>query len=415
MRLIIFYEHKVRELPSIDILKKTLELQGHEVQVFSISFEWASAYSYAKENSIDVLVVPWCYSEKHFKYFTPFLDLNRNVKIINFHHEQITPIVTEPVLLSRDEPSRNQVFHLCWSDYFKERLIESGVDKERIYTVGNLKIPLIGDAVVDRASLAVEYGLDQNKKWILFAESRRIDVVSYEKNKEHIVDLFGVPYEDYDRQFNRWVESVQKLVGQVKSLPDTFFDQYELIYRPHPATILEYDLGNHVSVIFDRPISDWLANVDIFCTWQSTSAFEAELAGLPVFVHECVPIPKEERMPGVYEYTRIKEIDEIDDTLVERALSLQRKDPIYAKYIGRVSADASLRYVNAIEDIQKIQEKPERVPFKRGWIPRMYLFEFVTRVFYRMGLIKKLKWPNTSYMMYDDIPYYDETCQKLHS
>lgn len=415
MRLIIFYEHKVRELPSIGFLKSALESRGHEVNVFSMSFEWASAYSYAKKNSIDVLIVPWCYSKNHFRYFTPFYDLNRDLKIINFHHEQITPIVTESVLLSKDEESRNQVFHLCWSNYFRDRLIRSGVDATRIYTVGNLKMSLIGDAAVSKDSLAAEYNLDQNKKWILFAESRRIDSVSYEKNKEHIVDLFGVSCEDYDCQFDRWVSSVQEFVKQVKSLPDTFFERYEFIYRPHPATILEYDLGDRVSVIFDRPISDWLANVDVFCTWQSTSAFEAELAGLPVLIHECVPIPEAERMPGVYNYIKIKELAEINDALVERAALFQRERPIYPEYIGEVSSNASLLYVNAIEDIQRISEKSTRVPFKHSWILRMYVFEFVTRVLYRMKLIKKLKWPNSSFMMYDDIPYYDEACQKLHS
>ena len=414
MRLLMFYEHKVRELPALIELKENLERRGWECVVYSIAFEWYSAYRYARKHAIDALVLPWCYGADQFWRFSPFIETNPNLKIINMHHEQITAPLTEKVLMPRDEVARAYPFHLCWAPYFQEALVKAGVNRERTAIVGNLRVKRTLMRSVSRSELAMRHSLDPGKKWLLFSESRRIDKISLEKNKEDFVERSGVSIRDSEAFFSRWVKSLEVFIEQVKSLPDSFFDDFEFIYRPHPGSTIEFDLGPHARIIFDGPISDWLGNCDAFVTWQSTSAFEAEIAGLPVLVHECVCIPENERMPGVSDYRRIEKLSQLSDELMQEALEEQRREPIYPKYLGVVADDVVERYGDAIEIAAGASGTLDVVPYDKRMILRMHFFEVATKALMNGDLIHKLKWPNTALMMYEDIPFKDPNCAVLH-
>lgn len=414
MDVLMFYEHKVRELPALLELREELIRRGWKCAIYSIAFEWYSAYKHAQKNKVDILLLPWCYGADQFWRFSPFIELNPQLKLVNMHHEQITAPLTERVLLPRDEIAKNYPYHLCWAPYFRDALVKVGVDASRTAIVGNLRLKMLNRRSVERETLAAKYSLNPNKRWILFGESRRIDKVSLEKNKHDFVEQSGVPENESEAFFNRWVESMEVFMRQVKELPDSFFDRYEFIYRPHPGSTIDFDLGPYVRIIFDGPISDWLGNCDIFFTWQSTSAFEAEIAGLPVFIHECIPIPDIERMPGVSDYRKIEELGGLNDELIAAVLDEQLANPVYSKYVGTIYDDVAKRYADAIERIGETREQLESIPYDKRMIARMFFFEIMVRLLRRGDLIRKLKWPNTALMMYSDIPFGDSACIGLH-
>lgn len=415
MQVIVFFEHKVRELAAIRKLRDELERRGHEVNIYSIAFEWYDAYKRAKRSGVDVLLVPWCYRAEQFWRFSPFYEINPNMKMINLHHEQITPRLTECVLMPRDEIARIYPYHFCWTDYFKQGLINTGVPKESAFVVGNLRLwPVCTDETM-RQEFAQSYGLDAKKKWILYAESRRIDDISISKIRYDFHELADVTDAECDRYFDRWKESLNKTINQIRALPDSFFERYELIYRPHPGSTIDFDIGRHPKIIFERTISDWLKCVDAFCTWQSTSAFEAEMYGLPVVFHESVPIPPEERMPGVSDYFVVADIGSINDEMLDDCRRKQEKAPIFEKYISRYSEGTAAVYVDAIEAIATVEESLPIVPYPRYWIGKMIVSEIVIKAMKPLGLIRKLRWPHTASMMYEDIPFGDSECGDLHS
>ena len=414
MEIVIFYEHKVRELPALRLLRDELQSRGHNVSIYSIAFEWYDAYSHAKRYGVDVLLIPWCYYAGQFWRFSPFIEINDKVKLINLHHEQITPQLTESVLMPRDKVAGDYPFHLCWSNFFKEELIKWGVDSKRISVVGNLRIVPIGCDSVSRESLARKYALDVTKKWILFSESRRIDAISIDKIREDFTHFGNVSDMDCDTYFDRWRDSLRIFIQQVVDLPGEFFDQYELIYRPHPGSTIDFDLGPYPKIIDKEPISDWLNNIDIFVTWQSTSAFEAEMAGLPVLFHECCPIPDKERMPGVSDYRPIQNLAEINEDLIRRVVDEQRTSPIYVKYLGEANGETVSKYANAIEDFAAVSSRLDVIPYDRKWKLKMWGSEVIIKRMKALGLIRRLHWPHTASMMYADIPFGDSTCKDLH-
>ncbi|WP_165173305.1 hypothetical protein [Adlercreutzia sp. ZJ242] len=414
MQVIVFFEHKMRELPALRRLRDELVRRGHAVNIYSIAFEWYDAYRRAKKNGIDVLLVPWCYRSEQFWRFSPFYEVNSNVKMINLHHEQITPKLTECVLMPRDEAACMYPYHFCWTEHFKQGLIDSGVSKERAFVVGNLRLESVCANEAARQELAEAYELDPSKKWILYAESRRIDDISISKIRYDFHELANVTVAECDRYFNRWKESLSKTISQIKALPDDFFASYEFIYRPHPGSTIDFDIGQHPKIISERPISDWLKCVDFFCTWQSTSAFEAEMYGLPVVFHESVPIPAEERMPGVSDYFSIEDIGAINDKVLESCMRKENVAPIFEKYIGRYSELTAASYADAIEAIASVDESLPIVPYSKYWIGKMIVSEAIIKAMKMLGLIRKLHWPHTASMMYEDIPFGDDKCKDLH-
>lgn len=417
MEVIAFFEHKVRELPALRRLRSELQKRGDTVSIYSIAFEWSDAYASAKKHGIDVLLVPWCYRADQFWRFSPFYELNPELKMINLHHEQITPQLTKNVLLPRDQIACEYPWHFSWTEYFRDLLISAGVDESRIRVVGNLRLePTASDRerLSTRASFAERYHLDTSKKWIIYAESRRIDAISLEKIGNDLTVLSDVSVADCERYFERWKLSLRRTIDQIKSLPRSFFDEFEIIYRPHPGSTIDFSLGEYARIISDGPIAPWINSSDVFCTWQSTSAFEADMAGLPVFFHESVPIPESERMPGVSDYYSIHNIDEINSASIEKCLLSREQDPIFTRYVGRWDPDADHHYADAVHGVAALAESKSIVPYNRVWKMKMWGSELVIRFLKRYSLIRKLHWPKTASMMYDDIPFGDKSCIDLH-
>lgn len=412
--IVIFYEHKVRELPAVRKLRAALESRNNFVAIFSIAFEWYDAYQFAKRKGIDALIIPWCYQSEQFWRFSPFIEINKNVKLINLHHEQITPKLTQSVLLPRDQIARDYPYHICWTEFFKHKLIEIGTAEDRCFTLGNIRLEAPHKNCETRNRLSIKYNLDSSKQWILYSESRRIDEVSLLKIEQDFHDNAHLSKKDCDLYFDRWKESLNITIEQIQQLPESFYDNYELIYRPHPGSTIEFDLGGRSHIISSGPISDWLSAIDVFCTWQSTSSFEAEMYNIPVLFHRSVPIPEIEEMPGVSDYLAIENIADICENITNRALKQQREAPIYAKYVGEYRTRTPDIYANAIMQIMKRDDQLDSVPYSKTWLGKMFLSELVIKVMRPTGLIRKLHWPHTASMMFDDIPFGDKSCSDLH-
>lgn len=413
MNVIILYEHFVREWDAAQRLKALYEEAGDKVGLYSITFERLKACKFAKKNVPDVILVPFLYGQRDEEWLSILFDLNRNVKVINLHHEQIGSKVSGKIQIPQTPFAKNGVFHFAWGEYFKKRLLAGGVKEENIFVTGSARNDFCNVPHVDKEQLAYSYGLSPSKKWILFAENRGWYVTrNPESARKHLRSL-GMTDEHIDRAMREDRENIDAFVKQMRSLTADFGREYEFIYRPHPGTILHYEVPQWVHIISDRSIYDWIACCDLFLTCESTSIFEAEMMGKPCAIVSSINIPDDDnKMTGVWDYPRIDSITEITDSLIERIRSENRsRGIIYTRYFGEVDGNAASRMVEAsrtvlniaVDDADKVYVRSTPKQLLRHW-----LYENITWIMTKTGLLDIVKFPRSAYSSKRDIPYSSE-------
>ena len=417
MTVLLMYEHLVREWDAMNHLKRELESEGIDAYIFSIIYERNKALACARKIKIDAIIVPWFVDESHEKILYPFIEINNSVKIINMHHEEIGSDASDSVFFPKTIYTTNGSYHISWGQFFYDKLVLNGVNKNRIYITGNIRNDNARQFYTNREELAQKYNLDVNKKWILFAENRGyyIQRISDDLRKE--LNRRGMNDELIDLRTKYEVESLQIFIKQMKSWNENKRRSFEMIYRPHPGTHAPNNLPNWMHVIDDLSIYEWLNACDLLLTSGSTTVFEAEICHKPCAIFESLVIPTELRAYGLDEYPLIKDINEIDNAIIDDLSSemSSRKKPIYEKYFGIVDGNATKRTANAIKkiindslDIENIEAFKHVARATRREFIRHMIFEIVTQFMTKTRLIYYLHYPTSAYADIKDIPYAKE-------
>lgn len=407
--VILFFQHINREIDMCRSIKneiKSMSCGEVSVGIFSIDFEWVDAIKYAKRRGVDVVVMPWLRIDEHEGLIAPFLKINQGLSVLSFDHEQISSPLSMQALLPSCEFARSEVIHLAWSDFFSQQLIDAGVKEKNIIKTGNARLDALRQSTKTRAELSREFSLDSQKKWILFAENR-----SYVREKtiltisDHIAS--GIPEQTVYDRLSFLSSSLDAFEKQINALSPSFFDDYEFIYRTHPGQSLNIKLPSEVKAVSDYPISAWLHNIDALLTFGSTSAFEADAVGIPVFVHMPVPEEPDYMTFGIMEYIVINELDSLSGKALATACEFQNRNHIYEKYVGEADGQASKRVAEAIiEMTSKRQSHAVKANLHIKEMTRKVLFELLTKIMVKTKALEKTKYPRNAYRERKDIPYY---------
>ena len=411
MNAIIFYEHLVREWAAVKSLKQELEAKGFRVKAYSLIFQRTAAWFDSIFHRPDVIYLPWYNLEIHEKILDPFYRLSPNVIIINQHQEQISSPTSSVALFPKTEATKNGCYHFAWGDFFKELLIDQGVKEELIYVTGNIRNDAGKDSVATKEALAKEFGLDVNKKWILFAENR--GWLAQRNTDGTIKEMLrvGLSMDHINDHIAYTKTSLDALFTDINSLGEEFAAKYEFIYRPHPGTQFDIELPSYAHVLSNRPIYDWIINCDLFLTCESTSIFEAEMCGVPCATVHHIDVKESERMAGVHDYPKLSTLKVINDEFIsELALAQKQREPIYKRYFGYVDGCSCKRTVEATMEILK-KPAPHGFPMCKSTVYdnlRYFTYETLTFIITKLGLMKKLRFPRTAYTEARDIPYSSE-------
>lgn len=413
--IIIFYEHIKREYKACHNLKKMLEKNNEtKVFLFSIQFEYIDAIKIARKYNVSMVIMPWIYTEKDYQLMYPFLEKNSKLYIVNLHHEQIGYEASEKMLLPADEFSKNSVFHFCWGEYFKEKLIESGVKEELIYITGNIRGEKNNKPIYNRSELAQKHCLDITKKWILFAENRGWVLSSTNKKDEFLISL-GFDRDAVEERKKITLCSIEKTLEELDELDDAFFESYELIYRPHPGTEVPKTINNRVKVINEYSMFEWLSSVDVNVVWSSTTIFESDAMKVPSFVYEPTRNPKKFKTYGLEGYQTIKRLDEIDNVLIDEYYEHIAPKNNYEKLIGKIDGKSLENTKDAIFEIMEGEFSnyhAHKAPYSIRWMSKRYIFDKVTKIIAKVGILSYIKFPRTSYQLRDDIPYINNNTRR---
>lgn len=385
-KIILFYEILAREYNAAKRIKKFLtEKYSCKVKIRSIIYEYGKAIKEAKKEGVDIIITPWMPNKKDYELLMPFLDINENLKVFNLYQEQIASDETLSITLLKDNIVKENVYHLCWGDYFKQLLVNNGVDESHALITGNARFDNAFNVSKNRESLANEFGLDLNKKWVLFAESR--DWVIGDTNLKQRIRL-GLP-EDLEKESYFWhTKSLHATYNEMSNLPNDFFDKYELIYRPHPSTQAPEGIDKRVKIITDYNIYEWLGNIDYYITSTSTSIFEAEAMGVPTIVVQISDWPKTFETYGLNEYYRINSLLDFNEETILKAKEQNNGKKIFEKYIGKCDGK------NAERLADKIIETSKNSNFKMMKVPYNNKFNLIKKLHYIYSVLMiKLNMP----------------------
>lgn len=418
-RIIIFYEHINREYEACLRLKNEIENSGahYSVHLLSITFEYSKALKINKRNIIDMVILPWVYVDNDYKLLQPFLRKNKNLYIINLHHEQITSEVTDKALLPRGENARNSVIHFVWGEFFKEKLLDSKVNDNLIYITGNIRNDKLSLGSIDKDELSKEFQLDINKKWILFSENRGWVLSNTERKDNHRLAL-GFSKDDLNERKILTQESLERTLNEFHELPDSFFKDHELIYRPHPGTEAPENIDCRIKIISKYSIYTWISAIDVNVVWSSTTIFESDIKGVPSIVYEPMEHPEKFKPYGINNYPKISKFEQINDELIKYYKDIIAPNKIFEKYIGLVDGKSVERAQKAITMILSEGVKgynPKIIDYKKRKIFRKILFEFITKFFVKFNILEFIKYPNTAYALRNDIPYREGRLPKVNN
>ena len=264
-----------RELDNALLLKSELVCRGYDVSIMSKTEE-------LRETPTDILVTPNCYISSNYDFYRYRFNCPSG-QIVNLQYEQVlSPIEENNELYSLDPVSKG-ITHICWGRHTFDRLSGKGVVKENLPVCGAIQLdttrPMFAPYWKSREEIAGEFGLDLNKKWILYISSfacfigSKINEVQKETHTEDNVEAFARVTDDSQQATLEWFDLF---------LSDSRSEGYTVIYRPHPVELSSPRVSKMLEkypgrfrVIQDYEIKQWLRVSDIPCTWLSTAIAES--------------------------------------------------------------------------------------------------------------------------------------------
>ncbi|MCZ2484743.1 surface carbohydrate biosynthesis protein [Aquirufa antheringensis] len=276
--ILINYEHKVREIESLCLIKNEMENRGYTVEFACTYDEDRVRFKYFRKAK--VVISSTLYNDDCLFEFVYRIS-GANNKVVNLQWEQSLTNYDESNLNFYQNPKgfAKEAVHLCWGEASQKRLLNAGVSRDRAIIVGPIQMDLLNKKFHNyyetKNQLGVKFGLEPSKDWVLFISSFTYTNMTNETYREEL-KCYGDRLNEFKEistiskdEILNWLE-----VG-LKSYPNKLF-----IYRPHPSEKEDERLikleaeFNNFRVIGDLSVKQWIKTSDKILTWYSTSAAE---------------------------------------------------------------------------------------------------------------------------------------------
>jgi surface carbohydrate biosynthesis protein len=292
---LITYEHKARELEAVCLIKTEMERRGYSVGL-SNTYHWRRI-SFAERRKATVVLTPALYNSASLFAFV-YRVAGACRKVVNLQWEQVLTNRDEsdPAFFQNPKEEARQAVHLCWGEEPRQRLIRAGVSAEGTVVVGPVQMDVLRPEMrglhASREAMAVRFGLDVEREWMLFISSFTYVNMSAEEFATE-VECVGSWLLDFRRISAASQSTILSwLVEACERYPDKIF-----IYRPHPSETIDAKLADlarrhaNFRVIADDSVRQWISCSDRILTWYSTAAAEVYFAGKTCSILRPVPIP----------------------------------------------------------------------------------------------------------------------------
>lgn len=316
---LLMYEHKVRELDNLCLLKYELDKRGYRTKIlYENDYELVKSQTAAYKTR--VLVIGYCYTSSSIKDYASYRI--RFDKVINLQWEQVTTNEQE-----KDSGSfRNlsglakEIVHISWGEKNQKRLIEkAGVAPRNVKVTGNITMDLLRPEFrgfySSREEICRQYDLPAEKKICLFiagfkyveasAEERKATIARFGEGRRHYLEVAEKEQLTILQWFRQFLEENT---------------DYVIVYRPHPgdasprAEKLAREYENF-RVISELSVKQWIAVSDLVYAWNSTAILEAFFAGKnPIYLCP-YPIPEDQDHPLLMQMNKVKDYETFRRTI----------------------------------------------------------------------------------------------------
>lgn len=392
---LLMYEHKVRELDNLCLLKYELDRRGYRTRIL-----YVNDYDLVKARKpvyrTKVLVIGYCYTSSSIRDYASYRI--KFDKVINLQWEQVITNEQEKDSSSFRNLSglAKEIVHISWGERNQKRLVtKAGVAPDHVKVTGNIAMDLLRPEFkgfyLSREEICERYGLPSDKKICLFIagfkyveaseEARRATIARFGEGRRRYLELADKEQLTILEWFQRFLEEHEECV---------------IVYRPHPgdgSPRAEKVAQNHENfrVISELPVKQWIVISDLVYAWNSTAILEAFFAGKNP-MHLCpYPIPEDQCQPPLTQMKRITDYGTFSETVsgrqIEQGLTREVVAPFYlvdedkAAYVKVVDA-----FEEVYQDASYSLSGKQRKAYKRLYPAK----ERVIIFFMRMSFLYKL-------------------------
>lgn len=330
---LIRYEHKVRELEGIMLLKLELEKRGYSVG-FVANYDYKTDKRCYKPK---VIVSPAIYWDSTLKTDLSVYGLKK--KIANLLWEQVMGIEEEesPNGAHNITGTGQKITAFLWGENTKERLVGVGMPPQNAIVVGQINTDLLRGSFINtlktKEELSKEFNLDVKKRWNLFVSSFAYCELD-NLQKDLIIRTYGEKY------YDEFTECSNKSREVILSWFESALTKYPndiIIYRPHPDEAkkslglkrLEKQYSNF-RVIFDYSLKHWIYSADKIYNWYSTGIIDAEVLNKPHRILRPYEIPRNYDYRLFHTANQIKTIQQFEEDYT----SIERKEIINTQLLS---------------------------------------------------------------------------------
>ena len=279
---LFIYEHKVRELENLCLMKYELDRRGYRTKIFYID-DAQNALADTPIYHAKVVCTMACYDN-----YTLFWHTKRFVKF-----EKVIDLQWENIVYTKDEQREDayknywgigkDVVHVSWGEQNVKRLLNAAhLDKKKVKLTGHVGMDFLRKPLnryyISRKELFAEYDIPENKRVILFASPYYGDCLS----EEYIAGMCKAFGEDWTEYYEFMCESQKIVLKWFEKICKEFSDII-VIFRPHPGhpSVMANELTKRCTnfrIISDKSVKQWIVACDKIYTGNSSVVVEAFFA-----------------------------------------------------------------------------------------------------------------------------------------
>ncbi|MCM1251809.1 MAG: hypothetical protein NC321_03240 [Clostridium sp.] len=306
------YEHKVRELENLCLLKYELDKRGYKTKIIHI--EDAEALKAMRPiYHTKVVVTMACYQnssiEWHTKNFVKF------DKLIDLQWENIVFPMDEKDTKAYKNYSgvAKEVVRVSWGTMNQKRMLEvAKMDPKKVKLIGHVGMDFLRDELkgyyLSKEEVVKDYGISADKKIFLFVSPYFSDF----HTEEYLVEMCRRFGEGWRYYYKDCMLPSKKIILDWMSRICEEREDIVFVYRPHPgeesgqALAMEKQYANF-KVIGERSVKQWILISDKIYTGNSSTFVEAFFGKKMCYLLFPVPVPAD------YELAFLKDADKISD------------------------------------------------------------------------------------------------------
>lgn len=404
---LFIYEHKVRELENLCLMKYELDRRGYKTKIVYVD-DAENALADTPIYHAKVVCTMACYDNYtlfwHTKHFVKF------EKVIDLQWENIVYTKDE----EREDAYKNyrgigkEVIHVSWGKQNVKRLLNAAhLDKKKVKLTGHVGMDFLRDPLsryyLSKEEVYTRYDIPMDKKVILFASPYYGDCLT----KEYIAGMCAAFGEDWPEYYKFMCDS-QKIVLEWFEKVCIENPDMIVIFRPHPGhpSIAANELAkrcDNFRIISGESVKQWIIVCDKVYTGNSSVVVEAFFARKMCQLLFPLPITPGFELQLIADSNKLTTYEEFHGSVfaaqeefptpaesIEDIYLIDWETPNYIKFANM--AEEVLRddyYRLTKRQLKEYKEYSFAQSVMRGFIERKALYH----VYIRLLRNQNLKWP----------------------